>query len=94
MSDAAETLRYARGDGETIVQSGRGHDALLAPECWPLASKRALTRVARIAGPFTVETREGVMECEDGWLAVDSNGDPYPIAADVFEATYALVSAT
>jgi hypothetical protein len=94
MSDAAGTLRYARGDGETIVQSGRGHDTLLAPECWPLATKRTLTRCARIEGPFTVVTPHGEVVCEDGWLAVDSNGDPYPIAADVFEASFALVSAT
>lgn len=55
---------------------------------WPLYRKRGATPALRIEGPFEVETREGLMTCEDGYLAVDNNGDPYPIATDVFESTY------
>lgn len=55
---------------------------------WTLYRKRGATPAIRIDGPFSVETREGTLTCEDGYLAVDSNGDPYPIAADVFEDTY------
>jgi hypothetical protein len=50
--------------------------------------KKVLTSACRIKGPFIVETREGTLRCEDGWLALDSNGDPYPIAVDVFEELY------
>lgn len=50
--------------------------------------KKVLTSATRIKGPFIVETREGTLRCDDGWLALDSNGDPYPIAADVFEELY------
>ena len=38
--------------------------------------------------PFTVQTREGVVKCESGWLAKDSDGQPYPIADDEFENVY------
>lgn len=40
-------------------------------------------------GTFTVGTREGLKTGEpDGWVALDNNGDPYPIAADIFASTY------
>lgn len=52
--------------------------------------RRKITETAavRIDGPFEVETLEGVMRCEDGWLALDVDGNPYPIASDVFERTF------
>lgn len=50
--------------------------------------KRAHTPAIRINGPFEVVTREGTLTCQDGWLAVDAHGWPYPIAADEFEAIY------
>jgi len=56
---------------------------------WAEYRKTQTTRAVRIAGGFTVATREGELSCPDGWLALDSNGDPYPIAADVFRAIYA-----
>lgn len=46
------------------------------------------TRALRIRGPFEVETPEGVMRCEDGWLALDVEGNPYPIDAAVFALTF------
>lgn len=50
--------------------------------------KVALTRAMRIDGPFVVQTAEGPLRCEDGWLAVDARGFPYPIAADEFALIY------
>lgn len=52
------------------------------PETWALWRKTALTRMTRIHGPFVVQTSEGPLRCEDGWLAVDARGYLYPIAAD------------
>ena len=40
---------------------------------------------------FVVGTREGLKTTSlEDWIAIDNNGDPYPIAADVFAATYEL----
>lgn len=50
--------------------------------------KVAFTKAIRIFGPFTVQTREGILSCEDGWLAIDANGWPYPIADDEFRLIY------
>lgn len=50
--------------------------------------KTALTKAVRMDGPFAVESREGNLVCEDGYLAVDAHGWPYPIARDEFEAIY------
>lgn len=58
------------------------------PATWPQWRKTPLTSALRITGPFTVVTREGALTCPDGWLAVDSHGDPYPIADDEFRAIY------
>lgn len=55
---------------------------------WKNFRKKGLTSAVRIHRPFTVETREGVMSCPDGWLALDVNGDPYPIADDVMQRIY------
>lgn len=56
--------------------------------------KTTVTRAWRILGAFAVETREGLMTCEDGWLAVDAHGNPYPIAADEFAVIYEPVEAS
>ena len=58
------------------------------PATWPRYRKRVLTHALRIEGPFTVETSEGPLHCEDGYLAVDARGYPYPIAADEFALIY------
>ena len=58
------------------------------PETWQLFRKTALTRATRIDGPFTVQTSEGPLHCENGYLAVDARGYPYPIAADEFSMIY------
>lgn len=58
---------------------------------WKAAQKKGLTVVRRMPGPFEVDTSEGVMRCEDGWLALDTAGNPYPIAAGVFARSYVVV---
>lgn len=58
------------------------------PDEWPRWRKRHLTPAIRVEGPFKVETREGTLECPDGWLAVDSEGFPYPIADSEFRRIY------
>lgn len=49
---------------------------------WRNFRKTSVTHMTRIDGPFLVETTEGPLRCEDGWLAVDARGYPYPLAAD------------
>lgn len=51
-------------------------------------TKRFTTRAIRIEGAFAVETSEGRLSCENGYLALDVNGNPYPIDANVFDQTY------
>jgi hypothetical protein len=55
---------------------------------WIRCMKKQATLMIRMDGPFTVETREGTLTCSDGWLAIDSDGYPYPILNKVKEATY------
>lgn len=49
------------------------------PGGWAWFIKKTPTRMLRIDGPFTVETSEGPLTCQDGWLAVDARGYPYPL---------------
>lgn len=52
-------------------------------------SKSGLTYAAKVPEDFTVETIEGVMDGHAGdYLAIGAQGEMYPIAADIFEATY------
>ena len=60
-------------------------------DCWRIFRKKATTKAIRIDGPFEVETTEGTLSCQDGWLAIDSRGFPYPIADDEFQQIYAEV---
>ncbi len=55
---------------------------------WFVARKRVSTRFIEIQGPFQVVTQEGEMTCEDGFLAVDEAGYPYPVARDIFFRSY------
>lgn len=58
------------------------------PRKWQYFRKTTLTRMARMHQPFAVKTREGIVTCEDGWLAIDSAGWPYPIDAAEQAAVY------
>lgn len=55
---------------------------------WGEFVKQGTTKLLRMNGSFAVETQEGAMTCEDGFLAVDPEGYPYPIKASVVEASY------
>ena len=70
-----------------MVRFERG-DVGAAQDSWPQWRKVALTRARRIEGPFQTVTREGTLTCEDGYLAVDPDGYPYPIERSVFEDIY------
>lgn len=52
--------------------------------------KAGSTYMARVVGPFSVRTKEGLAHCPDGWLAVDSEGDLYPVADTVARTSYAV----
>lgn len=49
---------------------------------WQAFRKHATTLMTRIDGPFTIHTSQGPLPCEDGWVAIDARGYPYPLAAD------------
>ncbi len=63
-------------------------DNLVGVQHWPHYQKKVLTRAVRVDGPFTVETSEGPLTCEDGYLAIDARGYPYPIATEEFHLIY------
>jgi hypothetical protein len=63
----------------------------LSDEAYPtwLSLLFADGRVKFEDGRYVVGTREGLKTTSlEDWIAIDSNGDPYPIAADVFAKTY------
>ena len=62
----------------------------IPPDGWVSYRKRTLTRARRMQGPFTVQTREGLVTCLDGWLAIDAHGFPYPVHVQEFDAIYEL----
>lgn len=103
-----ETTTLAYGEGKSIeaarermlADAGLQDAAPLYDESnlprevqWFDARKHATTRMTRVQGPFRCLTQEGPVLCQDGYLAVDSDGYPYPIAANVFDATYRAVDA-
>ena len=53
-----------------------------------LYQKKVKTQAAKIEGPFTVETFEGTLTCQDGYLCLDARGYPYPVATDEFAMIY------
>ena len=55
---------------------------------WKQFQKKVPTLMIRIDEPFVVKTSEGPLKCEDGWLAVDARGYPYPLADDEKDLIY------
>lgn len=49
---------------------------------WRKYVKVVPTMMVKVDGPFTVETSEGPLYCQDGYLAKDARGYFYPIATD------------
>ena len=58
---------------------------------WAFYRKVHSTQAQRILEPFEVETTEGTLTCQDGYLAIDSRGFPYPIDKEEFETIYEKV---
>lgn len=55
---------------------------------WGTYRKAATTRAAFVRGPIVVKTREGSLPAFSSWVALDSEGWPYPIEVDAFAALY------
>lgn len=55
---------------------------------WKLYQKKVKTKAVRIEGSFIVETSEGPLKCQDGFLCIDARGYPYPVATEEFELIY------
>lgn len=69
------------------------HDNLPKSADWKRYRKVATTKMTPISGPCVVKTKEGDYALPGGWrgyLAIDSDGDPYPIALDVHARSYEL----
>lgn len=64
----------------------------LPDDGWEEFSRSNTTKMVRIDGPFTITTKGEEVRCEDGWLALDSDGDPYPVDAQVHRTSYTQVS--
>lgn len=59
------------------------------PDTWEPYRKVVPTPAVRIQGPFIVATVHDLnVTCDDGWLAVDAEGFPYPIDAEAFDSLY------
>lgn len=57
---------------------------------WAMYQKRVPTKATKIDGQFAVVTSHGgdPVFCDDGWLAIDAEGYPYPIGAGEFRESY------
>jgi hypothetical protein len=73
--------------GETRRTFTRTDAANLLDEM-PRWRKTTITRAMKIDGLFVAETSNGWVRCEDGYLAFDSGGYPYPIDRAEFERAY------
>jgi 2'-5' RNA ligase len=80
----------APAEVETKTASGKPrYDRENLPAAgWGTYRKTATTRAVRIQGPFSTVTREGEVSTDDGWLALDSAGWPYPIADAEMQTVY------
>lgn len=74
--------------GDELLEQVDGAIAVVTTDTWPRYRKTSTTRASRLASPFIVQTSEGELRCEDGFLAIDARGYPYPIAADEFHQIY------
>lgn len=77
-------------DGDEIIEHNPDMDRHHIPiqVNWKEMRKKTTTKMVEVIEPFDVVTKEGTMHCEDGFLALDAAGDPYPIAREIVEETY------
>lgn len=57
----------------------------------PSEYRKKATLAVKIKGSFVVETPEGPLRCENGYLAMDARGNYYPIATAEFRLIYERV---
>jgi hypothetical protein len=50
--------------------------------------RKNVTWMMRVETPFKVVTQHGIVECDDGYVAVDEEGWPYPISISVHAKAY------
>lgn len=80
----AATLRVTSDHGLDVAEFEREEKLVFG-----LFRKKVPIYAARIFGEFRVELANGdIVACEDGWLAFDARGHPYPIDADEFARSY------
>lgn len=74
------------------AQYDRDH---LPDQGWARYRKVGTTRMAAVAGPLTVQTKEGEYSLPDDWrgfIALDHEGYPYPVELEIHSQSYELVS--
>jgi len=68
-------------DKYNVIELGR--------ERWKLFRKKILTRAFQADFDFEIHTREGIVYGQKGdWIALDNEGNPYPIADEIMKAMY------
>ena len=81
--------------GDVIPRYTRENIVLMQQcACFKPHQQRTVTLAMPITGPFECMTQEGLVRCQDGYLAIDASGYPYPIATATFEATYDAMGPT
>jgi hypothetical protein len=59
---------------------------------WRTYRKKVFTQMIKVDGPFRVMTSEGLLTCQDGFLAIDARGYPYPLATEEQKLIYEEVT--
>lgn len=77
------------------MSTDRTYDRKNLPKTgWVEYRKKGTTRMMPVRGPFQVKTKEGLYCLPPDWegfIALDKDGDPYPIALDVWAHSYERV---
>jgi hypothetical protein len=55
---------------------------------WGQYQKTTPVSATPMVGKYAVKTQEGTVNAEDGWMALDNAGHPYPIADQEFDTAY------
>ena len=87
-------MQKNRNANKTLTVFNKSNVKLIDKSKWQQYQKKVLTKATKVNCPFTVETTEGIMNCKDGYLAIDARGYPYPIATKEFELIYDKVVET
>ncbi len=80
------TLRKEKDHGVSMKTFRKGE--IPPMKNFSFYQKKVKTLAMKIDGPFTVETSEGPLTCQDGYLCMDARNYPYPVATDEFALIY------